>query len=98
MVISPTSCCRRTFSGRGARAAVHSLILRTGPLLLALAAMACGEQRVTPPGSRGQIAVLSGDQQRGAPGQRLARPIVITVRDPSGTPIAGVAGAWLSGD
>lgn len=67
-------------------------------LLASSGLLACGSERATMPRSRGQIAISSGNAQRGAPGQPLAQPIVLVVRDASGTPVAGVDVTWNADD
>jgi len=80
------------------RVVSRSFVFRAGPLLLASIALACGEQRLTTPPSRGHIAVSSGDRQLGKPGEQLGQPIVVIVRDAAGAPIAGIHVRWMADD
>jgi hypothetical protein len=64
----------------------------------AIAICACGDAHVTVPPSRGKIAIASGNAQRGSPGARLDRPIVVIVRDVSDAPAAGVRVSWFADD
>ena len=67
-------------------------------LVLLLGPLACGGDRVTVPHSHGKIAISSGNAQRGSPGQRLERPIVLIVRNGSGDPVPDVHVAWFADD
>jgi hypothetical protein len=61
--------------------------------------LACGHDRVdAPPPPPGRIEIASGDAQLGAPGQPLARPIVVVVRDGFGAAVSGVQIVWLADD
>ena len=40
------------------------------------------------------LAILSGNAQQGTPGQPLASPLVVVVRDAANAPVANVAVAW----
>jgi hypothetical protein len=62
------------------------------------AAIACGDSHVASPPARGRIGVSSGNAQRGLPGQRLDRPIVLIVRDATGDPVPGVHVTWFADD
>lgn len=81
----------------GTSAPPRPAVLCCIPFVMLLAAIACRDARLTAP-SRGRIAIESGNFQRGTPGQRLDRPIVVTVRDPSDAPIAGVHVTWVADD
>ena len=41
-----------------------------------------------------KLTIVSGDQQTGAPGSTLAAPLVVSLVDSSGTPVAGVPVGW----
>jgi hypothetical protein len=75
------------------RAAMHWLRLFT----MVLGLFACGDPHVTAP-KRGKIDIASGNAQRGAPGERLALPIVVVARDIAGNPAADVQVTWQVDD
>ena len=76
------------------RVPVARLVLFT----LAAGALACAPDRVTTTRERGVVVVASGNAQRGVPGQRLAAPIVVVVRDESSRPASGVRVTWIAED
>ncbi len=47
---------------------------------------------VTSPGSR--LAIVSGNNQTGAPSQPVPLPLVVSVKTPSGAPVAGIGVSW----
>ena len=85
----PHLCGARALS----RALVRQLVLATA----CLGSLACAGERLAAP-ARGHIAVRSGNSQRGSPGQPLQEPIVVLVRDASGTPVSNVRVNWIVDD
>jgi hypothetical protein len=81
-----------------ARRPSRATICRLASIAVAFGAVACGDAHVTVPHARGEIAIASGNAQRGAPGERLDRPIVIVVRDALGAPASGIRVTWIAGD
>ena len=80
-------------------APMRALARASRPLILASGMLACGHDRVAaPPPAPGHIDISSGDAQRGAPGQPLALPIVVVVRDASGMAVSGVRVWWFPDD
>ncbi len=49
---------------------------------------------VITPGAPGAIAIVGGNQQSGAPGQRLPQTLVVQVNDAGGHPLANVPVSW----
>ena len=72
------------------------------PGLLALGALACGEDLHLPdPSAAGvELAIVGGNGQRGAVGEVLDQPLTVSVVDSSGTPIADLPVVFVvsSGD
>jgi len=80
------------------RAPMRALVRASSPLILASGMLACGHDRVAAPPPPGRIDVASGDAQLGVPGEALALPIVVVVRDASGSAVSGVHVSWLADD
>lgn len=66
--------------------------------LVALTAAGCGGDPVAPTSSQPRLARISGNGQEGPAGERLARPLVVQVRDRHGDPAAGVPVSWRVAD
>ncbi|HYF40199.1 MAG TPA: hypothetical protein VD930_10955, partial [Gemmatimonadales bacterium] len=60
-----------------------------GRLTLLVVLVACGD--AAEPGTRpvASVAIVSGDLQAGSPGEELADPLVVRVRDAEGNPVRG---------
>jgi len=55
---------------------------------------ACGGSDLLLPSGKGDLLVVSGDNQRGETGKRLAKPLVVQVNGEDGRPAAGVVVAF----
>jgi len=77
---------------------MRALVRASSPLILVSGMLACGHDRVAAPPPPGRIDIASGDAQFGAPGQPLALPIVVVVKDASGVAVSGVHVSWLADD
>src|SRR5690242_12461875 len=82
---------------RGARALSRALVSQVVLGTICLASLACGTDHLAAP-SRGHLMVSSGNAQRGSPGKPLEQPIVVVVRDASGTPVSNVRVSWIVDD
>ena len=82
----------------GARRSSRASLLTIALAGMSFAAAACGDNHVANPRARGRIGVSSGNAQRGAPGQRLGRPIVLIVRNATGDPVPDVHVTWFADD
>ena len=66
-----------------------SIALPTVIILASATLPGCGATDLLLPGQPATVRAVSGDLQEGETGQRLPKPLVIAVADPTGRPVAG---------
>jgi hypothetical protein len=78
-------------------APMRALVHFASPLILCAGMLACGHDRIAAP-APGHIEIAGGNAQHGVPGQPLALPIAVVVRDGSGDAVSDVHVSWRADD
>jgi hypothetical protein len=68
----------------------------TFAVLLAASSLCCRDDDQVDPSASNEIRIVAGDGQDGRVSQVLPEPLVVSVVDESGTPVAGVSVAWAA--
>jgi hypothetical protein len=75
----------------------HSMMSRplgVGLVFLVTTVSACGSDNIVTPVPPAQMAIVSGDNQSGTPGQALPTPLTVAVTTAAGAPVAGDTVSW----
>ena len=67
------------------------------PVVLLVAAAACGPDYSVVPSPTASIVVTAGNGQTGTAGAALANPVVVLVTDSTGAPASGISVTWTPG-